>query len=112
MLLLSRLPSLPSSQPVQAYSLVICLVLLLLNAVYLGPWVTRAMFEKHRFEKDAGVGKVAGWVDKDKDEALCKDPKYLAVKKRVGILHGLSSLTFLAAIIISTVHLWCLAANL
>ena len=96
----------------QACSLITCLVLVLLNAMFLGPWVTRAMFEKHRFEKDIGVGKVAGWVDKDKDEALCKDPKYVAVKRRVGILHGLGSLTFLAAIIISTVHLWCLAANL
>ena len=96
----------------QAYSLITCLALLLLNAVFLGPGVTRAMFEKHKFEKDVGAGKTAGWINKDKDEELCKDPKYLAVKRRVGIFHGLGFSTFLAAIFISTVHLWCLAANL
>lgn len=96
----------------QAYSLITCLALLLLNAMFLGPGVTRAMFEKHKFEKDVGAGKTSGSITKDKDEELCKDPKYTAVKRRVGIFHGLGVLTFLAAIFISTVHLWCLAANL
>ena len=85
---------------------------MLLNAVYLGPNTTHAMFAKHRFEKEVGAGKVPGAVDKDKDEILSTDPKYQALKRRIGILHGSGMLTYLAALFISMVHLWGLAANL
>ena len=59
------------------------------------------MFERHRLEKDGGD-----------DDAVKRTPAHRALSKKFGVLHGLSSLANLAALVAVHVYAWHLSASI
>ncbi|KAG7264017.1 hypothetical protein CRUP_011346, partial [Coryphaenoides rupestris] len=65
-----------------------------LNAMWLGPAVTRLMFQLRAVEEEHSLGNQVGLGSQKEGYAKLReqDPKYRAFKRRFGRYHGLSSL--------------------
>jgi len=79
---------------VQVYLLLTSLLVVIVNMVFVGPWVTQVMFLMYKIEKD-------------NDEAKLKKQKSL-----FGALHGISSLLNLTALLCWVGHVWFLSSRL
>jgi hypothetical protein len=73
------------------------LATILVNLVYLEPKTTAVMFERHVVERKLGTGQEVGII-KPKDPKIANDPELKELSKKFGMLHGLSTLTNLAAL--------------
>jgi len=70
----------------------------------------QVMRERHRVEKEAGIG---GEVGLSRNREVAKtNPQLRALNKTFGVYHGLSSLANLAGLVGLAAHLYYLAARL
>eukprot|EP00245_Coleochaete_scutata_P000917 TRINITY_DN1110_c0_g1_i1.p1 TRINITY_DN1110_c0_g1~~TRINITY_DN1110_c0_g1_i1.p1 ORF type:complete len:225 (-),score=30.34 TRINITY_DN1110_c0_g1_i1:317-991(-) len=81
----------------------------LLNLVILEPTTVKVMRERHKIEKEAGIGTEIG-LSKNREVAKT-NPQLAAINKRFGMAHGMSSLANLLAFGGLGVHLWYLACR-
>ena len=67
---------------------------------------------KLKLEEEEGADQCIGKVDPDKLKVLEKNAHYVALSKRFGQLHALSSISNLVGLASLVLHLWYLADNL
>lgn len=72
--------------------------------------VLQVMKERHRIEKEAGIGNEIG-LSKNREVAKT-NPELAAVNRRFGMWHGMSSLANLVCLIGLAAHLYYLSAML
>ncbi|GBG65427.1 hypothetical protein CBR_g50787 [Chara braunii] len=77
-----------------------------INLVLLEPWTTKIMFQRHKIEREAGLGGEVG-LSRNREEAKT-NPALAAINKRFGIVHGLSSMCNVVSFGGLTAHLWYL----
>jgi len=77
--------------------LLVVMATVLLNLLFLEPETTRIMYKRHAVEKRLGTGHEVGQLKPD-DPVKANDPELRALSKKFGMLHGISSLTNLAAL--------------
>ena len=95
----------------QRYNLSVILVILLLNLLVFEPRTTRVMYQRHKVEIRLGTGHEIGQL-KPSDPAKANDPELVALTKKFGALHGISTSLNLIAICLGTWHICWIAAKL
>lgn len=96
----------------QVTCLAVCLLSTGLTLVYIEPQARHVQEAKLKIEKEDGADQCIGKVDPDKLKVLEKNPQYVALSKRFGQLHALSSILNLIGLASLVPHIWYLAANL
>ncbi|CAI5489021.1 unnamed protein product, partial [Closterium sp. Naga37s-1] len=97
-------------QQVQLLLLLAALSAALLNLLLFEPITTKIMRERHRIEKEAGIGQEVG-LSRNREVART-NKELAAVNRRFGMWHGMSSLSNLAALCSLGANAWFLAQQL
>ncbi|CAI5950651.1 unnamed protein product [Closterium sp. NIES-65] len=97
-------------QQVQLLLLVAALSAALLNLLLFEPITTKIMRERHRVEKEAGIGQEVG-LSRNREVART-NKELAAVNRRFGMWHGMSSLSNLVALCSLGANAWFLAQQL
>ncbi|GJP36655.1 hypothetical protein CLOM_g21140 [Closterium sp. NIES-68] len=97
-------------QHVQLLLLLAALSGALLNLLLLEPITTKIMQERHRIEKEAGIGEEVG-LSRNREVART-NKELAAVNRRFGMWHGMSSLSNLVALCSLGAHAWFLSQQL
>ena len=75
----------------------------IVNMIWLEPWTTSVMWERHKIERELGTGHEVGQL-RPSDAAKANDPRLRTLSRRFGVLHGLSVSTNLIALCAITAH--------
>ncbi|CAI5521938.1 unnamed protein product [Closterium sp. Naga37s-1] len=97
-------------QQVQLLLLLAALSAALLNLLLFEPITTKIMRERHRIEKEAGIGQEVG-LSRNREVART-NKELAAVNRRFGMWHGMSSLSNLVALCSLGANAWFLAQQL
>ncbi|CAD7924822.1 unnamed protein product [Amoebophrya sp. A25] len=97
---LAKTVALPQNQQ---FNLAAIIGILLLNLLYFEPRTTAVMFERHKVEVKLGTGHEIGQL-KPSDPAKANDPELVALSKRFGKLHGISTSLNLIALCLGVWH--------
>lgn len=90
----------------------VCLLSTGLNLVYVEPQASHVQRAKLKIEAEEGADQCIGKVDPDKLKVLETNAHYVALSKKFGMLHALSSISNLIGLASQVLHIWYLAANL
>eukprot|EP00897_Mesotaenium_endlicherianum_P001403 jgi/Mesen1/1290/ME000013S00784 len=86
------------------------LICTLFNLTVMEPLTTKIMLERHKIERQEGIGQEIG---SSKNKEVAKRNKDLAaMNKKFGKVHGISSLVNLASVGGLVAHMWYLACHL
>ncbi|KAL5456979.1 hypothetical protein EMCRGX_G034208 [Ephydatia muelleri] len=97
---------------IQVTCLTVCLLSTGLNLVYVEPQASHVQRAKLKIEAEEGADQCIGKVDPDKLKVLETNAHYVALSKKFGMLHALSSISNLIGLASQVLHIWYLAANL
>jgi len=95
----------------QQMNLYFIFLTLLVNLLIIEPKTTAIMFERHIVERRLGTGQEVGKL-KPVDPKKALDPELVALSKRFGMMHGISSTLNLATVCLAAWHLCWLGSKL
>eukprot|EP00392_Amoebophrya_sp_AT5.2_P000751 g752.t1 len=95
----------------QLYNLLAVLAILLLNLLYFEPKTTAVMYERHKVEIRLGTGHEVGQL-RPSDPEKANDPELVALSKKFGKLHGVSTSLNLLGLCLGTWHAVWIGSNM
>eukprot|EP00850_Spirogloea_muscicola_P003764 SM000015S01264 [mRNA] locus=s15:932774:933947:+ [translate_table: standard] len=99
-----------SQEALQLAALGVVAVCSLSNLAVFGPVTSKITQERHKVEREAGIGQEAG-LSKNREVAKT-NPQLAALNRKFGTWHGLSSTVNMISFGALCVHLWYLACRL